>query len=98
MFVSFVKYFMESGAIAVRRVKKAEQKRVAKGTGATILSSPANMDGEESFEASDLIEAAELVQERVCNDELIFNSSDVTSSSSSVAPRPTRPRTSSSAA
>jgi T-complex protein 1 subunit alpha len=58
--------------MAVRRVKKADLKRVAKATGATILSSLANMEGEESFEASNLGEAAEVVQERVCDDELIL--------------------------
>lgn len=67
-----LKYFVEAGAMAVRRVKKADLKRIAKATGATYLTSLTNMDGEESFDASYLGEAAEVVQEQVCDDELIL--------------------------
>jgi T-complex protein 1 subunit alpha len=67
-----LKYFVEAGALAVRRVKKADLKRIAKATGGSILSSLANLEGEESFEASSLGEAAEVVQERVCDDELVL--------------------------
>lgn len=63
---------MEAGAIAVRRCKKADLKRIAKATGALFLTSLTNMEGEESFEASFLGEAAEVVQELVCDDELIL--------------------------
>lgn len=58
--------------MAVRRCKKADLKRVAKATGAILLSSMSNMDGEETFELSYLGEAAEVVQERICDDELIL--------------------------
>lgn len=67
-----MKYFVESGAMAVRRVLKADLKRIAKATGASYLTSLTNMDGEESFEASMVGEAAEVVQELVCDDELIL--------------------------
>lgn len=40
-----LKYFVESGAMAVRRVKKADLKRIAKATGAAYLTSLTNMDG-----------------------------------------------------
>lgn len=67
-----LKYFVESGAMAVRRCKKADLKRIAKATGAAYLTSLSNMEGEESFEANFVGEAAEVVQEMVCDDELIL--------------------------
>uniref|UniRef100_A0A8D8SUM6 T-complex protein 1 subunit alpha n=2 Tax=Cacopsylla melanoneura TaxID=428564 RepID=A0A8D8SUM6_9HEMI len=67
-----LKYFVEAGAMAVRRVKKQDLKRIAKATGASFLTSLSNMEGEESFETSYLGEAAEVVQTQVCDDELIL--------------------------
>uniref|UniRef100_A0A182TLV2 T-complex protein 1 subunit alpha n=1 Tax=Anopheles melas TaxID=34690 RepID=A0A182TLV2_9DIPT len=67
-----LKYFVEAGAMAVRRVKKADLKRIAKATGAAYLTSLTNMEGEESFDASYVGEAAEVVQEFICDDELIL--------------------------
>jgi len=67
-----LKYFVEAGALAVRRCKKVDLKRIAKATGATFVTSLANLEGEESFEISYLGEAAEVAQERICDDELIL--------------------------
>jgi len=67
-----LKYFVEAGAMAVRRCKKQDLKRIAKATGAQFITSLANIDGEESFEASFLGEAAEVAQERISDDELIL--------------------------
>ena len=67
-----LKYFVEAGAMAVRRCKKVDLKRIAKATGASFITSLANLEGEESFEASSLGEAAEVSQERICDDELIM--------------------------
>lgn len=67
-----LKYFVEAGAMAVRRCKKADLKRIAKATGAAFLTSLSNMEGEDSFDASCVGEAAEVVQEVVCDDELIL--------------------------
>jgi len=58
--------------MAVRRCKKADLKRIAKATGATFLMTLANLEGEESFDASMLGSAEEVVQERICDDELIL--------------------------
>lgn len=66
-----LKYFVEAGAMGVRRVKKADLKRIAKATGAQFLTSLTNMEGEEVFDASMIGEAAEIVQERISDDELI---------------------------
>lgn len=40
-----LKYFIEAGAMGVRRCKKADLKRIAKATGASFLTSLTNMDG-----------------------------------------------------
>ncbi|XP_033640239.1 T-complex protein 1 subunit alpha-like [Asterias rubens] len=67
-----LKYFVEAGAMAVRRCKKQDLKRIAKATGAQFLVSLANLEGEETFEASMLGQAEEVCVERVCDDELIL--------------------------
>ncbi|CAF0946113.1 unnamed protein product [Adineta ricciae] len=67
-----LKQFIEAGAMAVRRCKKADLKRIAKATGATLLTALANMEDEESVDATVIGSAAEVVQERVCDDELIL--------------------------
>jgi len=67
-----IKYFAESGVMAVRRCKKQDLKRIAKATGASFLVTLANLEGEESFEANLLGEAEEVVQERISDDELIL--------------------------
>lgn len=67
-----LKYFVEAGAMGVRRVKKADLKRIAKATGATFLTSLSNMEGDETFDANMVGEAAEVVQERISDDELII--------------------------
>ncbi|KAI7869708.1 T-complex protein 1 subunit alpha [Spinellus fusiger] len=67
-----LKMFVEAGAMAVRRCKKEDLKRIAKATGATFISSLANLDGDETFEASSLGYAEEVVQERISDDECIL--------------------------
>ncbi|KAI1240926.1 hypothetical protein IHE44_0009376 [Lamprotornis superbus] len=67
-----LKYFVDAGAMAVRRVVKKDLKRIAKASGATICSTLANLEGEESFEALMLGQAEEVIQERICDDELIL--------------------------
>jgi T-complex protein 1 subunit alpha len=57
--------------MAVRRCKKVDLKRIAKATGAQFLTSLTNMEGEESFQASFLGEAAEVSVQTFCDDELI---------------------------
>jgi len=47
-------------------------KRIAKATGATFVTSLANLEGEESFEASYIGHAAEVAQKRISDDELIL--------------------------
>lgn len=67
-----LKLFVEAGAMAVRRCKKEDLKRIAKATGATLVATLANLDGEETFEQSYLGYAQEVVQERISDDECIL--------------------------
>ncbi|KAI9103171.1 chaperonin Cpn60/TCP-1 family [Phlyctochytrium arcticum] len=67
-----LKVFVEAGAMAVRRVRKEDMKRIARATGATLISTLANLEGEETFEASFLGQADEVVQERISDDECIL--------------------------
>eukprot|EP00698_Gefionella_okellyi_P004894 TRINITY_DN14523_c0_g1_i1.p1 TRINITY_DN14523_c0_g1~~TRINITY_DN14523_c0_g1_i1.p1 ORF type:complete len:548 (-),score=151.36 TRINITY_DN14523_c0_g1_i1:76-1719(-) len=69
---TFLKYFVEAGVIAVRRVDKADLRRLAKATGGRVVTTLANLEGDESFDASNLGFAEEVVEERVSDDELIF--------------------------
>ncbi|KAK8737917.1 hypothetical protein OTU49_004302 [Cherax quadricarinatus] len=79
-----LKYFVEAGAMAVRRCKKSDLKRIAKATGATFLTTMCNLEGEESFDASYLGEAAEISQEHICDDELILIKGPSVRSASSI--------------
>lgn len=67
-----LKPFVESGAMAVRRCKKEDLKRIAKITGANLISTLANLEGEESFDASMLGSADEVSQERIGDNECII--------------------------
>ncbi|KAJ3237675.1 T-complex protein 1 subunit alpha [Chytriomyces hyalinus] len=79
-----LKLFVEAGAMAVRRVKKDDMKRIAKASGATFISSLANLSGEETFEASYLGYAEEVVQERISDDECILIKGTKSHASSSI--------------
>ena len=67
-----LKLFVEHGAMAVRRCKKEDLKRIAKATGAMFISSLANLDGEETFDASYLGSAQEVEQVKISDDECIL--------------------------
>ncbi|URD90224.1 T-complex protein 1 subunit alpha [Musa troglodytarum] len=65
-------YFVESGAIALRRVGKEDLRHVAKATGATVVTTFADMEGEETFDSSLLGHADEVVEERIADDDVIL--------------------------
>ncbi|OOF91661.1 hypothetical protein ASPCADRAFT_211018 [Aspergillus carbonarius ITEM 5010] len=67
-----LKTFVEKGAMAVRRCKKEDLRRIAKATGATLVSTLSDLNGDEKFEASYLGHAEEVVQERISDDECIL--------------------------
>ncbi len=82
-----LKEFVEAGAMAVRRCRKEDLRRIAKATGATLVSSLANLEGDESFETSYLGTAEEVVQERISDDELILIKGTKVINSSSIVLR-----------
>eukprot|EP01038_Epipyxis_sp_PR26KG_P009996 gene9996-13448_t len=67
-----LKYFVEAGAIAVRRVKKEDLKRIAKSTGGQMVTTMADMEGNEAFDSSYLGECASVSEERVGDGELLY--------------------------
>ncbi|KAI9730341.1 MAG: T-complex protein 1 subunit alpha [Cirrosporium novae-zelandiae] len=67
-----LKQFIEKGAMAVRRCKKEDIRRIARATGATLVSSLSDLNGDEKFESSYLGQAEEVVQERISDDECIL--------------------------
>lgn len=67
-----LKEFVEAGAMAVRRCKKEDLRRIARCTGGNLVSSLATLDGDEAFNPLDLGACEEVVQERISDDELIL--------------------------
>lgn len=79
-----LKLFVEKGAMAVRRCKKEDLRRIAKATGATMVSTLSDMNGDDKFEASSLGHAEEVVQERISDDECILVKGTKSFSSASI--------------
>lgn len=79
-----LKLFVEKGAMGVRRCKKEDLRRIAKVTGATLISSLSDLNGDERFEKESLGYAEEVVQERVSDDECILVKGTKASSSASI--------------
>src|SRR5271156_937120 len=67
-----LKHFIQKGAMGVRRCKKEDLRRIAKATGATLISTLSDLNGDERFEPSSLGHAEEVVQERISEDECIL--------------------------
>lgn len=79
-----LKQFIEKGAMAVRRCKKEDLRRIAKATGATLVSTLSDLNGDEKFEAAYLGSADEVVQERISDDECILVKGTKTHPSASI--------------
>eukprot|EP00931_Biecheleriopsis_adriatica_P057478 TRINITY_DN340_c0_g1_i1.p1 TRINITY_DN340_c0_g1~~TRINITY_DN340_c0_g1_i1.p1 ORF type:complete len:560 (-),score=168.28 TRINITY_DN340_c0_g1_i1:91-1731(-) len=67
-----MKYLSEAGVLGVRRVDKKDIKRIAKCTGAQVMLTLANMEGEESFDSSYVGSAEEVVEQRVGDNDFVF--------------------------
>ena len=73
-----LKYFVERGAVALRRVSPEDMRRLAKATGATVVTTMAEVgdgadDGAgERFDPAWLGSAREVVEERVGDGEMVF--------------------------
>jgi len=59
------KYFVEAGVFAMRRVDKADIRRIAKSTGGQVITTFANNDGEENFDPAWLGTAESVFEEPV---------------------------------
>ncbi|KAL0240944.1 hypothetical protein GEMRC1_006180 [Eukaryota sp. GEM-RC1] len=79
-----MKYFIESQAIAIRRVTKEDLRRIAKTTGAQVVVNMADMEGEEVFEKEWLGSAKEIEQVRIADDECIMIREPAKSSACSI--------------
>merc|ERR1711988_1559418 len=79
-----IKYFVEAGALAVRRVKKDDLRRIAKLTGAQMIITFADMDGNETFSPEHLGTADEVIEERIADDDHLIIKGGKTQSACSV--------------
>ena len=79
-----LKQFVEKGAMAVRRCKKEDLRRIAKATGATLVASLSDLNGDEKFEPASLGHAEEVVQEKISDDECILVKGTKAHSSASI--------------
>jgi len=67
-----LKYFVEAGVIAVRRVDKACLRRIASNTGGRIVTSLADFEGDETYDAENLGECDLCEERRVGDWEYMF--------------------------
>lgn len=79
-----LKMIIEKGAMAIRRCKKEDLRRIARATGATLLSTLSDLNGDERFDPSYLGHAEEVVQERISDDECILVKGTKSFSSASI--------------
>lgn len=67
-----LKYFVEQGCYAIRRVKKGDLRRIANCTGGKIIVSLADFEGEEKYDASLLGHCSKVFEKRVGDWEYTF--------------------------
>lgn len=67
-----LKHLIDKGVMGVRRCKKEDLRRIAKATGAQMVSTLADLNGDEVFDKANLGQAEEVVQERISDDECIM--------------------------
>merc|ERR1712048_1430889 len=67
-----LKYFVEAGVIAIRRVPKADLRRIANNSGGKVVVSLADIEGEESYDPACLGDAEKVYEKRVGDWEYMF--------------------------
>merc|ERR1719454_980877 len=67
-----MKYLVDGGVLAARRVDKKDIRRIAKATGAQVMLTLATMEGDEAFDAASLGQAEEVLEERVGDNDYII--------------------------
>ena len=65
-------YMNASGVLGLRRVEKADLYRIAKLTGATVITTMATFEGDEVFEAKSLGECALVTEKAVGDNDFVF--------------------------
>lgn len=79
-----LKLFVEKGVMAVRRCKREDLKRIARATGAQLISTMSNMNGDEVFESGWLGQAEKVEQVSIGDNECIIVGGTKVHTSSSV--------------
>ncbi|ORC87423.1 putative chaperonin alpha subunit [Trypanosoma theileri] len=69
---SMMKYMVDEGILGVRRVKNDDMRRIAKATGARIVHTLSDLDGEEVFDPAWLGAASRVYEERFGEDDVII--------------------------
>ena len=67
-----LKYFVDAGVIAIRRVPKSDLKKIARNTGGAVVVSLADIDGEESYDPASLGTCERVYEKRVGDWEYMF--------------------------
>lgn len=67
-----MKYFVEAGAICARRCDKDDLKRLAKATGGRVVTTMADMEGDESFDIENLGTCEAFREVRVGDGEMLY--------------------------
>merc|ERR1719446_1522186 len=67
-----MKYLVEAGVMAVRRVDKKDMRRISKCTGAQLMLTLATLEGDEAFDQAYLGKADEVSEQRVGDNDYIF--------------------------
>ncbi len=66
------KYLVENQVLGLRRVSKSDIRKIAKCSGATLMTTLSNMDGNETFESSFLGSAKKVYEQAVGDNDFIF--------------------------
>ncbi|ESL11614.1 chaperonin alpha subunit [Trypanosoma rangeli SC58] len=69
---SMMKYMVDEGVLGVRRVKKDDMRRIAKVTGAQVVHTLSDLEGEEVFDPKWLGKAESVYEERFGEDDIII--------------------------
>lgn len=66
------KYLVENNVMGLRRIEKADMRRIAKLTGASIITTMANAEGVESFDAASIGHADVVYEENLGDNDYVF--------------------------
>lgn len=71
------KYLVENNVMGLRRIEKSDLRKIAKLTGATIVTTMANADGVESFDPANIGHAESVYEENLGDNDYVFIKSAV---------------------